>query len=223
MVQHKLYFSDGTRIFYECKNGRIQRFIEYAYTPQELEKIKKMPILKHNIDSKQRKFNAGKYFYLDRLSQLTYELNNEQKYQLYEDLKTLHDKVGKEYDSNVLDKSFVETFGKYSKGNKVQCIAFFSTIYLAMLDLEANKDEFPNSPGKKMVLKSCEAVILQNKKPEDAAVMFERKHEDVSDDVYYFDSNFDSRYEKYNGYNGYDDDTIDIAFDGHPEATWNVD
>jgi hypothetical protein len=30
-------------------------------------------------------------------------------------------------------------------------------------------------------------------------------------------------YEKYGGYNGYDDDTIDNAFEGNPEATWNVD
>ena len=30
-------------------------------------------------------------------------------------------------------------------------------------------------------------------------------------------------YEEYGGYNGYDDDTIDDAFDGYLEATWNVD
>lgn len=30
-------------------------------------------------------------------------------------------------------------------------------------------------------------------------------------------------YEKYGGYNGYDDFTIDAAFEGDPEATWNVD
>ena len=30
-------------------------------------------------------------------------------------------------------------------------------------------------------------------------------------------------YDEYRGYNGYDDDTIDDAFDGYPEATWNVD
>ena len=27
---------------------------------------------------------------------------------------------------------------------------------------------------------------------------------------------------KYGAYNGYDDDTIDSAFEGMPEATWNV-
>lgn len=30
-------------------------------------------------------------------------------------------------------------------------------------------------------------------------------------------------YEEYGGYNGYDDFTIDEAFDGDPEATWNID
>lgn len=30
-------------------------------------------------------------------------------------------------------------------------------------------------------------------------------------------------YEEYGGYNGYDDYTIDSAFDGDPEATWNID
>jgi len=30
-------------------------------------------------------------------------------------------------------------------------------------------------------------------------------------------------YEEYGGYNGYDDFTINSAFDGDPEATWNID
>ena len=40
------------------------------------------------------------------------------------------------------------------------------------------------------------------------------------------DNNNDSygtSYEKYNSYNGWSDDVIDDAFDGDPEATWNVD
>lgn len=32
-----------------------------------------------------------------------------------------------------------------------------------------------------------------------------------------------SSYSKYGGYNGFDDQTIDEAFDGNPELTWNVD
>ena len=72
-----------------------------------------------------------------------------------------------------------------------------------------------------MVLRSCEAIIIWGKDPNDAATMFERKKETISNN--YDNSENDSRYEKYNGYNGYDDDTIDEGFDGFPEATWNVD
>ena len=43
---------------------------------------------------------------------------------------------------------------------------------------------------------------------------------DENDD---YDDGRDSRNEKYAGYNGYSDDAIDSAFDGDPEATWNVD
>lgn len=54
--------------------------------------------------------------------------------------------------------------------------------------------------------------------------MFEKRYKNnSSDDLVYYGTEVDSRYEKYNGYNGYDDDTIDIGFDGFPEATWNVD
>lgn len=38
-----------------------------------------------------------------------------------------------------------------------------------------------------------------------------------------FDDNYGSSTEKYGGYNGFSDDVIDDAFDGDPEATWNVD
>ncbi len=37
------------------------------------------------------------------------------------------------------------------------------------------------------------------------------------------DDSYSPSYEKYNGYNGWDDDTIDNAFEGDPNATWNVD
>ncbi len=56
-------------------------------------------------------------------------------------------------------------------------------------------------------------VNLKSKKEE--ATFYDS---DYSDDFEYY-----SRYDKYDGYNGYDDDTIDDAFDGFPEATWNVD
>ena len=45
---------------------------------------------------------------------------------------------------------------------------------------------------------------------------------DNSSDKYFDDVNSPS-YSKYGDYNGYDDNTIDSAFDGMLEATWNTD
>ncbi len=106
--------------------------------------------------------------------------------------------------------------------------AFLTVIYLAMFDLETSKLT-PNSLGKDMVFHSCQAVLLKQKTAKAAAVMFEKKK--VSND-YSFDNNDDyynewddygTSGEKYGYYNGYSDDVIDDAFDGCPEATWNVD
>ncbi|WP_288372429.1 hypothetical protein [uncultured Algoriphagus sp.] len=48
------------------------------------------------------------------------------------------------------------------------------------------------------------------------------KKKNYEDD--FWDNDFyDSGTTKYGGYNGFDDFTIDEAFDGDPEATWNVD
>lgn len=35
-------------------------------------------------------------------------------------------------------------------------------------------------------------------------------------------NDYEPSYSKYGGYNDYDDDTIDSAFEGMPEATWNA-
>ena len=45
-------------------------------------------------------------------------------------------------------------------------------------------------------------------------------YDDSYDDDYYDDR---PSYDKYGGYNDWDDDTIDSAFEGDPEATWNID
>ena len=222
MVQKEISFSDGTRIFYEKANGVVQRFIEYSISPLEKEEMRQKPFLKSEIESKNRKNNAGKFYYLAILRNLAGLLNDNQKIQLYNELRDLHDRVGKEYDRGIINEKFKNTFGKYFKGNEIQSAAFFVTIYLAMLDLEENRDKFPRSMGKTMVLKSCEAVILEGKDPETAAKMFKKRRESI-ERGYYSDVEEGSRYEKYHGYNGFDDDTIDEAFDGCPEATWNVD
>jgi len=223
MVQKEITFSDGTRIFYEETDGKVQRFIEYALTPREKEIIKKRPSSKTIVESKVRKHNAGKYYCLGVLHGIVLELNDNQKAQLYNELKNLHDRTSADYDSNIINKRFLETFGKYWPGNENQCASFFTTIYLAMVDLEEGKRNYPQSMGKTMVLKSCEAVILNGAAPKVAATKFVRDYNDVSDDCDVNIGDIDSPYEQYNGYNGWDDDTIDIVFDGHPKATWNVD
>jgi len=55
----------------------------------------------------------------------------------------------------------------------------------------------------------------------------EQSEQDESNTLEEFDDygedSYGTSYEKYNGYNGWSDDVIDDAFDGDPEATWNVD
>lgn len=56
----------------------------------------------------------------------------------------------------------------------------------------------------------------------------ECKHEEETyEDYFEEDQDDDNSYgasgEKYGWYNGWSDDAIDDAFDGDPEATWNVD
>lgn len=224
MIQKELKFKDGTRIFYEETNGRVQRFIEYALSPMEKEQIGKEIILKSIFEPITRKYNAGKYYYLSILQNTVLKLDRSQKIQLYNDLKNLHDRTSAEFDFSILKNGFLDTFGKYWPGNEHQCASFFTLIYLAMIDLEQGKSIYPHSRGKTMVLKSCEAIILKGANYEDAARMFERQNDDVSYNDWHGNYDVeDSPYEKYHGYNGYDDDTIDEAFDGYPEATWNVD
>ena len=45
------------------------------------------------------------------------------------------------------------------------------------------------------------------------------RHGSYSYDDYYETTS----YSKYGGYNGFDYETIDSAFEGMPEATWNID
>lgn len=63
-----------------------------------------------------------------------------------------------------------------------------------------------------------EENIIQSNDDAESEEEFDMEHED--DD---FDDSYGSSTEKYGGYNGFSDDVIDDAFDGDPEATWNVD
>lgn len=49
-----------------------------------------------------------------------------------------------------------------------------------------------------------------------------KKTNDSTDNYPYNEPGWGS-YDEYGGYNGYDDFTIDCAFDGDPEASWNID
>ena len=63
------------------------------------------------------------------------------------------------------------------------------------------------------------SVILSDRIPEPK----ERSSCDYGYDSYHDDDYDEGPYSKYGGYNGWDDNTIDEAFDGNPELTWNVD
>ncbi len=191
MVDKEYTFSDGTRIFNEKKNGRFQRFIEYSYTQEQIEMMKKSPnmekVLSHYISI--RKYNAGKYYYLNVLWGISASLDQDGKIQLYKKLKDVHDKIGIVNESNILNHEFVSLFGKYYGLTEIHGAAFFATIYLAMLDCEEWKKDYPDSIGKTLVLKSCEAVILNNVDYEVAAQMY-RKETRYASDVYWDDYYF---------------------------------
>lgn len=55
--------------------------------------------------------------------------------------------------------------------------------------------------------------------------MFNIKMESMGNGYKFYADDWDDErsYEEYGGYNGYDDFTINDAFEGDPEATWNVD
>lgn len=60
--------------------------------------------------------------------------------------------------------------------------------------------------------------------PETICFDYVPKHYDeISSSDQYGYSYYDECNNKYGGYNGYDDDTIDDAFEGDPELTWNID
>ena len=181
MVQQEITFNDGSHIFYRKVNGITRRFIEYAYSPYQREQLKKDPNVEEWYRKQQRKFIAYKYYYLNILWSIACVRNESQRQQLYNELKELHDKVGTEYDDSILNKGFLDTFGKYFEGEEMICEAFFATIYLSMLDHEEGKLTNPNSLGKTKVLKACEAVILGNTEAWEAAIMIDMEFKDIID------------------------------------------
>ena len=172
------------------------------------------------------KHRAGKYYYLNVLESISDypSLNN----QMLSWIMNIYNATNAVYNPDVI--RYVSDIQRCMTVPELAGIdAFLTVIYLAMFDLETSKS-FPNSLGKDMVLRSCQAVLLKQKTAKEAAVMFEKKKVTSNDSC--FDNNtecynewddYGTSGEKYGYYNGYSDDVIDDAFDGCPEATWNVD
>lgn len=211
---NEITFLDGTRIYTEKnKNGILLRYIEYP-----LETIKLGAKIYYKNDSS-RKVVGEKFFYLKTIETLRCNLNVSEKQQFYNELVDICSKTTNHYDASIVS-SFPDRFAKIIKFFDLKEIVL---IYLAMVDCEMYKVDFPRSMGKQMVLKSCEAVLFKGYTSKEAATMFQRNRKVLFNEDY-FDEIVEknNRYEIYGGYNGYDDDTIDYGFDGKPEATWNV-
>lgn len=73
----------------------------------------------------------------------------------------------------------------------------------------------------KMIVKSEVRNAWQIKENEMNIYVLE--NEGVGNDYSAWDDDYGRSGEKYGWYNGWSDDVIDDAFDGDPEATWNVD
>lgn len=190
MVKQDVNFSDGTRIFYEEKNGYTRRLIEYAYSPQEkelLQKIKDEPLLKEAFDKRVRKHIANRNYYLLTLNDIRRKSSDERNYKLCNKLRDLYKKVGTEYDSNIVINDILPTFGGYWPRNEIQCAAFFTTIYLAMLDMENEKLHNPTCEGKREVLLDCVDVLLDGLSSYDIAVMSGKCNLSYGEYLYYED------------------------------------
>lgn len=166
--------------------------------------------------------NAGKYYYLKILSLFHAKPNL-----VNESMKLItwiYNNTTREYNPEVWKHIVSSCSGILNNGE-----TFFFIIYLAMLDLEVGS-MYPFGSGKDMVYKSCKAVLVDGKDYNTAAVMFSKKsistnacqNDDDEEDYNEWDE-YGRSGEKYGWYNGYSDDVIDDAFDGCPEATWNVD
>ena len=78
------------------------------------------------------------------------------------------------------------------------------------------------STKNKSINKESESTVFEKPKVLLTDYIEKRKNR-VSDDYFQYDDDSDDGYSKYGGYNGWDDNTIDEAFDGNPELTWNID
>lgn len=143
MVLQEVLFKDGSRIYYKASNNDVfRRVIQYADGEY--------------VD------NAGKYYYLNILENFR-DIGEA----FYKDLEFIYNITSSEYNKEAVRAICKRIRGRnYGAGTEVFCTA----IYLAMLDLEAEK-KMPNWLGKALVLDSCKAVLLENMHYEQAAVL----------------------------------------------------
>lgn len=154
IVQQTVKFPDGSKIYYTTSpNGSVRRVVDYAVT-------KERPA--EHVD------NAGKYYYLKTLVEHRDDDDRPLGHEIYSELEYICSKATAEFDlelvrdiyRRVRQKEFFE-----------QAEVFFTVVYLAMVDLEANKLE-DHWLGKKMVLNTCRAVLLEGIPYEEAAEMY---------------------------------------------------
>ena len=155
MIQKEVKFKDGSRIYYKTEHGETRRVIRFAYTNEYID-------------------NASKYFYLDALMNMR-ENGNE----IFSEIQRIYDSTTKSYDLQLV-KDFcnrIRNASYYMVGDEV----LLTAIYLKMVDLEAEK--FSDSwPGKKLVLDSCKAVLIDMMPPRKAAMLNIEPNEEMEED-----------------------------------------
>lgn len=151
IVQQEVKFPDGSKIYYiTSPNGIVRRVVDYAAT-------KDTPA--EHVD------NAGKYYYLKTLVNFRDDYDRPLGHEIYAELEYMCSKATDRYDLE-LNREICRRIGKKQFFEKAH--VFFTVVYLAMVDLEANNlsDKWL---GKQMVLNSCRAVLLEGKSYREAA------------------------------------------------------
>ena len=152
MVQKEVLFKDGSRIYYiTSPNGDVRRAVDYAANEG-------MP--PEHVD------NAGKYYYLKTLVGF-----RDVGKSVYSDIEYIYSISTDKYDFQInVEICRRARRHQYFLGSDV----FYTVIYLAMIDLESSKlDE--SWLGKKMVLDSCKAVLLEDMPYKKAANLYLRE------------------------------------------------
>ena len=116
----------------------------------------------------------------------------------------------------------------YYEGKVIPCdlnkaLAYFQqAAKTGYLDADNKVIEVQEYIVKEKQQKMSEFIADVNNKREKALIQHNRAKREKEAEDFEYEHDLPS-YFQYGGYNGYDDDTIDSAFEGDPEATWNVD